>query len=259
MVADTEMQSVPAPADVAPCRTLYVRNLPDKLPTAKLRTLLHAAFSPHGGVTWIAASKAVRLRGQAFVTFESVEAATAALRAMHGAPFVGKTMSVSYAREVSDKASEEGAKVVRRKRKANRVTTESGADEHGGDTEMDGNGGDADATEAADPSSASEKAAQAAQDAEEARKAAERAAKAALPPNKILFAEGLGGGVGADELSSLFGRFGGLVEVRAVPGKRDICFVEYGDAAEAAVALSGLQGHMIGEPAQAMVLSFARK
>ncbi|CDF35859.1 \Probable U2 small nuclear ribonucleoprotein B\\\, partial [Chondrus crispus] len=88
-----------------PCRTLYVRNLPDKLAKAKLRRLLHAAFTPHGHVVWIVAEKTLKLRGQAFITFEQQSSATQALRKTHATEFLGRVLSVTYARAVSDRAA----------------------------------------------------------------------------------------------------------------------------------------------------------
>jgi U2 small nuclear ribonucleoprotein B'' len=103
-------------ADIAPCRTLYVRNLPDRLPKQKLIELLHAAFSPYGTVLWISAQKTVKLRGQAFVTLADMASATSALRKMHGSKFLGNVVSVQYAKSVSDKAAQDapGAKKKRR-------------------------------------------------------------------------------------------------------------------------------------------------
>jgi hypothetical protein len=88
-----------------------------------------------------------------------------------------------------------------------------------------------------------------------------RQAAAGLP-NKILFAERLpeaATAAGAAVLSDLFARFAGFVEVRAVPGRRDIAFVEFEAEAQAAIALSGMDGHVLGEEAAGMALSYAKK
>jgi hypothetical protein len=48
-----------------------------------------------------------------------------------------------------------------------------------------------------------------------------------LPPNKILFVQNLPDDFAADSLTNIFGRFEGFREVRLVPGRRGIAFVEY--------------------------------
>lgn len=246
MVASTAT----ADPNAAPCRSLYLRNLPDKIPKPKLRELLHAAASPHGSVTWISAPKTVALRGQAFLTFEDLSSATAALRAMHGAEFVGKTLSVAYARQVSDKANSDPAG-ARRKRAQEREEAEMKDLDPEPDSGRDGNTG-------AEPSDGGTMGDTAMIDVEVA--APEQAPP--VVPNKILFAEGLPESATANAaavLADLFGRFSGFVEVRSHPGRKDIAFVEYDSEADAAVALSGLSGHNVGQPPQPMVLSYAKR
>jgi RNA recognition motif-containing protein len=56
-----------------------------------------------------------------------------------------------------------------------------------------------------------------------------------LPPNKILFLQNIPEEYGVEELTTVFGRFEGFREVRLVPGRRGIAFVEY-DAEQGAIA-----------------------
>lgn len=55
-----------------------------------------------------------------------------------------------------------------------------------------------------------------------------------LPPNKILFVQNLPDDFDVEALTSIFGRFDGFREVRLVPGRRGIAFVEY-DAEQGAI------------------------
>ena len=58
------------------------------------------------------------LRGQAFVLFEDVQAATAALQAEQGFTFFGKDLKLAYAKEKSDRiAKRDGTYVPRAKRR----------------------------------------------------------------------------------------------------------------------------------------------
>ena len=59
-------------------------------------------------------------------------------------------------------------------------------------------------------------------------------------------------------LSMLFRQFPGFKEVRMVPGKTGIAFVEFDSDGKAAVALQGLQNFNI-TPSNAMKLSYAKK
>lgn len=56
-----------------------------------------------------------------------------------------------------------------------------------------------------------------------------------LPPNKILFLRELPDSYGKAELAAIFQRYPGFKEVRLVPGRKGIAFVEY-DAEEGAIA-----------------------
>lgn len=89
------------------------------------------------------------------------------------------------------------------------------------------------------------------------------------PPNRILFIDNLPLKVSDDQanrpatvaaaLTDLFARFAGFMEVRPVPGKDRIAFVEFDSELSAAVAMSGLQSHPLGDPPLCMRVAFAKK
>lgn len=58
-------------------------------------------------------------------------------------------------------------------------------------------------------------------------------------------------------LAMLFRQYAGFAEVRMVPGKTGIAFVEFGDEAQATVAKDGLQGFKITNE-KPMKVSFAK-
>lgn len=68
-----------------------------------------------------------------------------------------------------------------------------------------------------------------------------------LPPNKILFVQNLPEDYDVDGLTSIFGRFEGFREVRLVPGRRGIAFVEYEAEAGAISAKENTAGMTLGE------------
>lgn len=233
-----------ATSDVAPCQTLYVRNLPEKIAKKKLRELLHAAFSPYGAVVWVSAEKTLKLRGQAFITFQDLASATAAMRKMHGSEFLDRQIAVTYARSISDKAAPD-APAAKKKRKRDRQHMDDA------NTLEDGKGGHEPVPSSSAELVVNDDAAMEMSEPEEP-----------LPPNNILFAQNLPEKTtsgAATELADLFSRFAGFVEIRPVPGKRSIAFIEFSSESEAAIALSGLQGHQLGDPPVSISLSFAKK
>jgi RNA recognition motif-containing protein len=60
--------------------------------SAELKKSLYAVFSQFGKILDIVACKTLKLRGQAWVVFDDVTAATNALRQMQGFPFYDKPM-----------------------------------------------------------------------------------------------------------------------------------------------------------------------
>ena len=108
-VADSEStpnikQSPSCPANP----TLYLSNIDWSIKKALLKRSLLALFSRHGKVLEIICLRGnggsgKPLRGQAWVIFESVSVATAALQAERGFVFFGRPLMVNYAKEVSDR------------------------------------------------------------------------------------------------------------------------------------------------------------
>ena len=66
-----------------------------------------------------------------------------------------------------------------------------------------------------------------------------------LPPNKILFLQNLPETVTKDQLNGLFSQHPNLHEVRLVPSKKDIAFVEYLDEGSATVAKDALHNYKL--------------
>merc|ERR1712025_943859 len=78
------------------------------------------------------------------------------------------------------------------------------------------------------------------------------------PPNQILFLTNLPTETNEMMLSMLFNQFPGFKEVRLVPGRHDIAFVEFENEMQSAAARDALQGFKI-TPTTAMKIDFAKK
>ena len=81
-------------ASVEPIQTLYINNLNDKLSKEQLKQSLYLLFSQFGTILDIVALKTERMRGQAWVSYLSVQNATDAMNKLQGFDFFGKPMVV---------------------------------------------------------------------------------------------------------------------------------------------------------------------
>ena len=78
------------------------------------------------------------------------------------------------------------------------------------------------------------------------------------PPNQILFLTNLPEETNEMMLQMLFNQFPGFKEVRLVPGRTDISFVEFENELQSSAARDALQGFKI-TPTASMKISFAKK
>lgn len=254
---------MPELEEVPPRETIYVNNLNERINLEEIKKSLYSCFSQFGPILEIVALKTLRMRGQAFVVFRDIESATQAVRQMQGFPFYDKPMKIAYAKTKSDASAKlDGTfelhdKAERAaKRKADREAREaaisdkkaakaagngdeaqSGGTSVGG-SEGGGESGGASSSAAAPPPLPS--------------------APAANLPNPILFVENLPEQVNEMMLSMLFQQFPGYKEVRLVPGKSGIAFVEFETEMQSGVAMSGLQNFKI-TPTNLMQISFAKR
>lgn len=79
-------------AEEQPLQTLYINNLNDKLPKEQLKQFLYLLFSQFGTILEVVALKTERMRGQAWVSFLSVQNAVDAKNKLEGYDFFGKPM-----------------------------------------------------------------------------------------------------------------------------------------------------------------------
>uniref|UniRef100_A0A6I8PRB3 Small nuclear ribonucleoprotein polypeptide B n=1 Tax=Xenopus tropicalis TaxID=8364 RepID=A0A6I8PRB3_XENTR len=211
--------------DIRPNHTVYINNLCDKVKKPELKRSLYALFSQFGHVVDIVALKTMKMRGQAFVIFKELSSATNALRQLQGFPFYNKPMRIQYAKSDSD--------VI---------------------LKMKGTFADKEKKKEKKKAKAQEQAANAANK----KPALVRYKVPDNPPNYILFLNNLPEETNEMMLSMLFNQFPGFKEVRLVPGRHDIAFVEFENETEAGAARDALQGFKI-TPSHAMKITYANK
>ncbi|KAK8794043.1 hypothetical protein WA171_003170 [Blastocystis sp. BT1] len=83
-------------------QTLYVNNLNDKLPKEQLKEELYLLFSQFGTILDVVALKTERMKGQAWISFVTVQNATDAMNSLQGFNFFGKPMRITFARTKSN-------------------------------------------------------------------------------------------------------------------------------------------------------------
>lgn len=235
-------------ADIRPNNTIYINNLNEKVKKEELKKALYAIFSQFGQILDIVAMKTLKMRGQAFVIFKDISSGTAALRSMQGFPFYDKPMRIQFAKGDSDVISkmkgtfvERAKKAASNVKKAELVPGESRKERKRRlvleKTKTTGGTGqqNAGAQQNLPPGLTGE-----------------------TTPNKILFCTNLPEETTDQMLAMLFQQFLGFREIRLVPGRHDIAFVEFETDGQASTAKDALQNFKI-TPNHPMKISFAKK
>lgn len=221
-VADQEQQPAQEmqAVDILPKHTIYINNLNDKVKMNTMKQSLHAAFSPYGPIIDIIMRKSYRLRGQAFIVFQDVESAAKAIRTMQAFPFYDKPLNIRYSKTESDQITRQKGTFVHRTTKPK--------------------------LEIRKPKEKTSSTSSAAIDSQEQE------------PNRILFLTNLPPEANDAMLSILFNQFPGFKEVRLIPGRSDIAFVEFDNEHQSKAAKDNLNGFNLS-PVQKLQINFAKK
>lgn len=216
--------------DIRPNYTIYINNLNEKIKKEELKKSLYAIFSQFGQILDIVAAKTLKKRGQAFVIFKEISSATNALRTMQGFPFYDKPMRIAYSKSDSDVIAKMKGTFKERPKKPKQPK----------------------------PVVSEEKRAKKQKSASGTHESSNLSSTAEQPPNQILFLTNLPEETNEMMLSMLFNQFPGFKEVRLVPNRHDIAFVEFASEIQSSAAKEALQGFKI-TPTHAMKISFAKK
>jgi len=231
--------------DVRPNNTIYINNLNEKIKKDELKKSLYAIFSQFGQILDIVALKTLKMRGQAFVIFKEINSATNALRSMQGFPFYEKPMRIQYSKRDSDVIAKIKGTFTERPKRTKEDEDRAMA-----------------AKKKKERPAAVPKAAAVVPVLPSPLAQVPVPAVAAMipeqPPHHILFLTNLPEETNEMMLSMLFNQFPGFREVRLVPGRHDIAFVEFENEGQASAARDALQGFKI-TPSNAMKIAFAKK
>jgi RNA recognition motif-containing protein len=247
--ADHSALSPAAPsAPILPSHTIYIQSLNEKLKLPELKRGLYLLFSQFGNVVEIVAHKSFKLRGQAWIIYDSIASATKSLQQMQGFIFYNKPIRVSFAKTESDVISKANNTFKpRAKRKAEGELLPEGTI----------------AKENIKIKKEIKQKLAAAQGivlpaANNTLNSAAAQSAGPVIPNHILFLENLPAESTELMLNMLFQQYSGFKQSRLVPNKPGIAFVEFQDQLQSAVAMEGLQGFKI-TPTNLMKIGFAKK
>ncbi|KAI4211588.1 MAG: hypothetical protein LQ351_005629 [Letrouitia transgressa] len=244
-----------------PSPTVYVKNLEERIKIDQLKEALTEIFSEYGNIINLVAKKNLRAKGQAFVIFEDTAAAERAIQEVQGFELFDKPMHLDYAKTKSDatvqqQGTPEEFEIHKRRRLAEKERKQA----YRTAEEQKKLKRPAVAVAATDPATA--RPAKAARGA--GLKSSNPSANAVvpeeyLPPNKTLFVQNLPEDYEKDGLTAIFARFEGFREVRLVPGRKGIAFVEYEAEAGAISAKENISGMGLGLESKPIKVVYQRQ
>ncbi|KAL7081945.1 hypothetical protein ACP275_14G070100 [Erythranthe tilingii] len=227
--------------DIPPNQTIYIKNLNEKVKKEELKRSLYALFSQYGRIVDIVALKTAKLRGQAWVVFSEVTAASNAVRQMQNFPFYDKPMRIQYAKGKSDCVAKAEGTYDKKKKLEEKVEKKKNVEEDHQTTNANGPRADTNGA----PSAGS-------------RQGKAGVQEAVTEPNSILFIQNLPYETNSMMLELLFKQYPGFREVRMVEAKPGIAFVEFDDDSQSSVAMQDLQGFKITAQ-NPMAITYAKK
>jgi len=244
--------------DIRPNHTIYINNLNEKIKKDELKKSLYAIFSQFGQILDIVALKTLKMRGQAFVIFKDINSATNALRSMQGFPFYDKPMRIGYSKKDSDVIAKMKGTFVERPKKKRTTDDEEGTQSKKKKGKQRAAAAPTPVTPVMPVNPQAPAMTPLAPPPAASLTPAVPTAMPEQPPHHILFLTNLPEETNEMMLSMLFNQFPGFKEVRLVPGRHDIAFVEFENEGQASAAREALQGFKI-TPTHAMKISFAKK
>ncbi|KAI9296525.1 RNA recognition protein [Neoconidiobolus thromboides FSU 785] len=200
-----------------PNLTLYVNNLNDKIHKEDLKKNLYNLFTTYGTIVDIIALKTKKCRGQAFIVFDNMPSATAALKALQNFNFLGKEMKIQFGKTKSNVIKQMEGTFKSAYIPLNTATPITSQTEKREREEEE------DETE----ESANKKASN-----EETEEEA----------NRILYIENLPAEATDEMVSFLFQQYAGFKEIRMVPGRPGLAFAEFETSAQATAAKTIMNG-----------------
>lgn len=197
----------------------------------ELKAELKKTFEKFGKILQITSCCVFHLRGQAWITYDTVEQAAEAMKTMNEKEIFGRQVRIQYAKNKSDIiAKRDGTYKPRKKR----VITNDDDDDDDGENKR-----------------------RRVEEGEDERSTSKPRPLKPMPQNQILIAEDLPSDCTKELLQSLFKGFVGLEDIRLIASK-NVAFIEFQNEAFASVALKNRNNHRISET-HLLFLNYAKK
>ncbi|PVU85156.1 hypothetical protein BB559_007176 [Furculomyces boomerangus] len=250
-------------AMIPPNQTIHFGNLNSKINPVEIRSSLYNLCISYGRILDIIPPLTKRMRGQAFVAFRDISSATIAKQQLNGFEFYSKPMRVNYAKSKSDAVSKlDGtyfSENLRNERlKARRMAGKN--KDKTGDLEGDqrkhmqsDDEAEYSATKKAKTMNGNnENDSDGSSDEEMEEESEEESVE-----NNTLFVQNLPTEQTEESISELFQRYPGFVQVRRIPGKPELAFVDFQIPSQATTAKNTLDGFKF-TPENSLKISFAK-
>ncbi|CCE78087.1 Piso0_000700 [Millerozyma farinosa CBS 7064] len=212
--------------------TVYVRNLNDRISLNKLKPALEEKFQAYGRILQLTAHKNLKMKGQAFITFESSESSKRAVEEAKNIVLFGKPMQVTFAKSNSDNfylqvEQNEGPVQERKRHKAELSEKETASNTK--------------------PTKVASKAST--KDFQSWKN---------IPPNKILLLQNLKNDTTSQELNEYFDAYDGFINLRLVK-IRNLCFVEFENESASTKCLETGDYERLKSFGDNIILTYAKK
>lgn len=237
--------------------SVYAKNLEESIKIPALKEALTEVFSEYGTIIDLIAKTNLKAKGQAFIVFADPSSAAKAIEEVNGFELFDKPMQLDFARTRSDatvqaQEGDDGLEKWKRSRQAERDRKQAQ------ETAAQKLKRPAAPVAAADAAARPAKAQKGAGLKGTSANASAVIPDEYLPPNKILFLRDLPDDYDQEGLTRIFSRFEGFKEVRMVPGRKGIAFVEYEAEAGAISAKEATAGMQLGDEGKAIRVTYQR-
>lgn len=228
--------------DIMPNHTLYLNNINEKIKLDELKQTIYHLFTQFGDILEVNAQKRFRMKGQAFVVFRDINAATAAKNALDNATLFSKPLKIHFSKNTSDVMLKLSGKLSQKDKLRKQEDRKKRREEEY--KELKKTAGRITAGQikherilpSHDPN---------------------KIAESMLSPNNILLVENLTSDINEPILRNVFGKYKGFQEVR-LSSSKGVAFVEYDSEINAGGALLGLNNFHLSDNC-VLQISFAKK
>lgn len=212
--------------------TIYVRNLNDRISLNKLKPALELIFQAYGRIIQLTAHKNLKMKGQAFITFDSSESSKKAVEEANNKVLFGKSMQVTFAKSNSDNfylEVEQNEKPVQERKRHKAELLEKQTASNFKPTKT------APKTRLKDLESWKD-----------------------IPPNKILLLQNLENDTTSQDLNEYFDAYDGFINLRLVK-IRNLCFIEFENESASTKCLETADYEKLKLFGDNIILTYAKK